>query len=739
MMGILERVILKSDASSDLDAVVDVSAHFDGATHRHHAEGVTYFNPSTANTEAGATSSQVYRHRDFINRITYRPKDVLRYISPLNAKPMRMLVQATDHALTQPSGDWRRVRIKGNAPVLLRLSTWTLKDIINKKKTDPYTARIIGMVALKLLIAAPLQLVLVSFPMGSSGSKTSYDPLLTRCWDYPKYARNQLDAQPLASTHVTYREQGFDFAGEHARQLKPRRLVVLRGDEWFIEEDSSLPYVVISYTRDHFVPENPRSCQGLYRVAEKVTSDAGLRAYWLDHHCITQERCAERTDDIHRICDVIRGARQIAVAVPNLNLATLAQWGNRMWTLSEALLSRNDLIKFCAVDGTYVEMDRISLANDVWENDQAGRLLAEHFSKNLTLSRLELVSLGIQALSARKTQALYADADLAYALMGLLNHRPRANPYDNLFQALARLSLANDSDRIVERMMCMLPDTEADDRRSNKKFVLKDKLGANLWDIEPLCQVAGVCEGSAVILDGCRGATIVWKEIPRIAYVTRKSMKRTIMTAAMRSGGVIPLTGIGLLVANQEALGAVILILGLLLLLSSPWSINMLYGGKVWGAEPWLIGFEGVLPIRELETLMFGNASGRISYAPSSSAIAHKHERERLGKEPDWVRGRGPIELPVPPGQRLFTLVDTGSLTVSLFTAEKPPSMALIAGREGGMLRVVLCHYERSTATLQKETVLRMETPMMNKAGQSIFHVICPAANPTIFQDCWVG
>jgi hypothetical protein len=75
-------------------------------------------------------------------------------------------------------------------------------------------------------------------------------------------------------------------------------------------------------------------------------------------------------------------------------------------------------------------------------------------------------------------------------------------------------------------------------------------------------------------------------------------------------------------------------------------------------------------------------------------------------------------------------------LTVSLFTAVKPPSVALIAGREGGMLRVVLCHYERSTATLQKETVLRMETPMMDKAGQSNFHLSCTATNLTIFQDC---
>ena len=68
--------------------------------------------------------------------------------------------------------------------------------------------------------------------------------------------------------------------------------------------------------------------------------------------------------------------------------------------------------------------------------------------------------------------------------------------------------MANDGDRIVERMMCMLSDTETNDDKSNKKPVMKDKLSANLWDIEPLCQVAGVCEGSAVILEGCRGATI---------------------------------------------------------------------------------------------------------------------------------------------------------------------------------------------------------------------------------------
>ena len=55
-------------------------------------------------------------------------------------------------------------------------------------------------------------------------------------------------------------------------------------------------------------------------------------------------------------------------------------------------------------------------------------------------------------------------------------------------------------------------------------------------------------------------------------------------------------------------------------------------------------------------------------------------------------------------------------MTISVFSAEKPPSVALICGSEGGMLRVLMCSYERSNNCLHKETVLRMETPMLSKA-----------------------
>jgi hypothetical protein len=105
------------------------------------------------------------------------------------------------------------------------------------------------------------------------------------------------------------------------------------------------------------------------------------------------------------------------------------------------------------------------------------------------------------------------------------------NPHDSLFQALARLSLANDTDQIVERMICMLPDVSAS-HEVKQKFVVKDQLGAKLWDIDPLCQVAGVCADDGIILDGCRGISIRWKDIPQITYERRKAWKRRVAKTA---------------------------------------------------------------------------------------------------------------------------------------------------------------------------------------------------------------
>jgi len=52
-------------------------------------------------------------------------------------------------------------------------------------------------------------------------------------------------------------------------------------------------------------------------------------------------------------------------------------------------------------------------------------------------------------------------------------------------------------------------------------------------------------------------------------------------------------------------------------------------------------------------------------------------------------------------------------MTATLFTAARPPVAFLIAGSEGGMQRTIGCSYDWTTATLYRETVLRLETPAM--------------------------
>ncbi len=138
------------------------------------------------------------------------------------------------------------------------------------------------------------------------------------------------------------------------------------------------------------------------------------------------------------------------------------------------------------------------------------RLLAEHFSGLLTLSRLEIFSVALSAMRALDFFP-FQSGDMTYGLMGLLRKRPIMDPTDSEQQPLARLCLFNDSDRIIERLACILPSKDDD---LSGWFSTSDSLGAGLWDIEPLCQVAGICDDEAIIIDDCHGVSIYWESIP---------------------------------------------------------------------------------------------------------------------------------------------------------------------------------------------------------------------------------
>lgn len=57
-------------------------------------------------------------------------------------------------------------------------------------------------------------------------------------------------------------------------------------------------------------------------------------------------------------------------------------------------------------------------------------------------------------------------------------------------------------------------------------------------------------------------------------------------------------------------------------------------------------------------------------------------------------------------------------MTATLFMAARPPVCFLLAGSEGGMQRAIGCSYDWTTATLYRETVLRMETPVQDKMAR---------------------
>ena len=76
--------------------------------------------------------------------------------------------------------------------------------------------------------------------------------------------------------------------------------------------------------------------------------------------------------------------------------------------------------------------------------------------------------------------------------MGLLNHR--LDPMkESLFQGIARLSLLNDSDRLMERMVCLLPVWQSNaDHDPFLSLAQRDQFNTQLHQIRPTCDVVGV-------------------------------------------------------------------------------------------------------------------------------------------------------------------------------------------------------------------------------------------------------
>lgn len=239
------------------------------------------------------------------------------------------------------------------------------------------------------------------------------------------------------------------------------------------------------------------------------------------------------------------------------------------------------------------------------------------------------------------------------------------------------------------------------------------------------------CNDDTVIIDGGYAASIRWKAFAQVANVTRDSWRRFLFRYAFRSTSYLFFIGVGVLAAaarktpGYEALipiGVIFLIVALCFVLLSPYIIRVLYTGKIWGTQAWFFGFEGYMDISTIEQHIFGADMGHLKWSTNGSPLS-LHGPNQYGE----CIGQDPISNPETAekvrqainarmgDERIFTLVDTYTLTVTLFSAVRPPVAVVLCGEEGGMQRALLCSYDWSTQILHKESVLRMETVVLEQ------------------------
>jgi hypothetical protein len=447
----------------------------------------------------------------------------------------------------------------------------------------------------------------------------------------------------------------------------------------------------------------------------------------------------------------------------------LQQWGERLWTLPEILLcpsehrviihalkSNPNKPEQLSKDAKPEIIARRNFASRAYKDtDQAKRIasLIDHFEGSVVLTPLEFVTTALESLlhlntnqfNKKKEKPWWKGGDQAYALMGLLRRRPDANLEDDDFEAFARLSLANDSDQLLERLICILPKS-----RKQEWNALDDAWDRPLWDIVPQCQVAGIVDNSTVILDGAFGATIRWDSFTNVAFLKRQTLTRSILKFCFRFApgflligavlvGLSPKPGVEhIVIPNVETIsikipitpeivfGGLFLGLGLLIILASPYLLLNLYRGKFWSTQAWFFGIEGYTPIGEIEERLFGHNHHRLKWSINGSTLS-KHKSNEFGEcvpIPPIRTGKGAEadvqalieEQEVRGGtERLFMIVCTYTMTATLFWAERPPVAVLVCGREGGMQRAVLCSYDWKTQTYVRETVVRMKTMVLER------------------------
>ena len=557
--------------------------------------------------------------------------------------------------------------------------------------------------------------------------QTNTGELVEQSEDFGQLNRRELDEHFNPEHNRTLRPRYLCFLENPGDRVKLRGFARRRVDEWMREKKSySHPdYIFVAYTTKQFHGTNDGKV--LLQLAERAARDAGLFAFWCSWVCFPDVGGDELVEDVWRMSDIVRGAKKIAIVVGHplgqrgpsdmIHLKDmLLGWGKRMWTLPEALLSPKgeEVPVYVRGENQLRMIEKRSLAVQIWEDAPVSRQLMDHFEGSLILSQLELVVIALQCLNHRDTNDARIPGEMAYVLMGLLRRRPKVDPTDSAFQAFGRLSLANDSNMLLERLICVMPKDQHQAWHDTS-----DYYDAKLFDIYPTCQIAGIGYDDSVVLDGALGASIRWDRFERVAYTHKDALKRKISRVILQLTPLLLLIALILVSVKQTVVGLLLLLISGGILGASPYLVRLLFTGKLWDTQALLFGFEGYMDIATIETHLFGANMNRLTWSPFGSPLSrHKPGKhgECVGVDPTTDRDTAELVKNAytaanrPSDLKVFTLVDTFAMAVTMFLAERPPVAVLLCGAEGGMQRAVLCSFQSSTQTLCREAVLRMET-----------------------------
>ncbi|KAA8651689.1 uncharacterized protein ATNIH1004_000585 [Aspergillus tanneri] len=652
-----------------------------------------------------------------------------------------LVVQASEEVWDgPPNSTWARKKVQRCTPVMLRVVYWLLGDILEDRPDASWSHVCLGWFPACLIIAA-----LLFIPADLGGEKRNngrYEQFKYHYWGYSTVPSNLHEVQTSRASVLSTNRTVAN--GITERPLRPRRLCLLRGEQEIEIIDvstweavhGSVDYVFICYTTEQF--ESDTDLEELHRIAQVAARTAGVAAYWIACSCMPDDE--EQSEDVYRISDVVRGAHSLVVVIgppvsahhSSVNEREMLQHlGSRMWTFPEVLLSPSSQHISIYMRGcdpsSFRKLSKRDFSIEAWGDAPVSRQLIDHYEGSIILSPLELVSIALQCLPNRETIAFY-NGDLSYALMGLLRRRPKVNENDTAFEAFCRLSFANDSNQLIERLICMLP------RNIDQPWhQIDDFWGGNLWDIEPNCQVVGLGGEDTVILSGAFGAPIRWKSFAPVNLLMRNTIKRWVARVVLRGTPGWLVIGIILLASSKSkggnlavvtAIGWIFTGLAIIVIFISPYLLCSLYVGKTWAAQPWLFGFEGYLNIGEIESLIFGLNLGRLKWSPycSDLSLHEDHRGECVGQDPTQTNSTSEFVSAARNsrygGVKLFTLVDTNTLTVTLFRAVRPPVAMLLCGREGGMQRALLCSYDWKSQTLYRESVLRVDTLVLENMSR---------------------